>query len=113
MKRRKKNPVPPSTVAQAAKLYEAFSGHDAKVVGRLRGKSIPPYLRDGAKVVLIPFGSLDAIEYTTIRDGNREMYKHRFAKAARPLIAVTHDGRHALVLGGDWRFTDAGFEDHK
>jgi hypothetical protein len=111
--KKRKNPVPPSMVKQAAKLYESFSGHEGKILARYSGKQLPPYLRDGAKLVLIPFGSLDAVEYTTIRDGEREMYRHSFKKEARPLLAVTHDGRHAFILGGDWRFTDAGFEDFK
>jgi len=61
--------------------------------------------------VAAPIGSLDAVMYTTIRDGKVEKYIHRFAKSDRPLLAVTPDGRQLLIVGGLYRFTEAGIVD--
>ena len=70
--------------------------------------------RDKIKVipdVLIGIGEVDGIMYSTVRDGVLEKYVHRFAKKARPLFAVSHDGKQLFMLGGAYNFTERGIVD--
>lgn len=90
-------------VAQGARLIEEFSGHKAKVVGKIR---IP----DAPKTALA-IGHVLGIIYETKRDGEIESYIHRFAKASRPLLATSHDGKQLLLIGGSYNFTDRGIVD--
>lgn len=105
---RKKNPVPPSVKVQlreAAKLYENFSGHDAEVVASLDKPEMPD--------VLVAIGEIDGIMYSTVRDGVKEKYIHKFAVDARPLFAVSFDGSQLHMLGGAYDFTERGIEDRE
>jgi hypothetical protein len=54
---------------------------------------------------------LDFVGYTTVRDGKRERYIHRFRKKSRPLLAASSDGTSLQILGGEFEFTEAGIED--
>jgi hypothetical protein len=65
-----------------------------------------PQIRAGLVV-----GDLLGVMYSTIRDGIREDYKHEFAKNSRPLLIAKHDGTQIGIVGGQYRFTDAGIED--
>ena len=58
-------------------------------------------------------GELDAVLYTTRRDGRLERYIHEFAKKSRPLLAASHDGKQLVLLGGAYDFTEAGIVDRK
>lgn len=93
---------PHGDVARAAKLYETFTGHDAEEIGHLRLK-----MPQAAAVI----GQCDFIGYTTVRDGVREAYIHKFRAADRPLLAVTPDGQQLLLLGGNYDFTERGIVD--
>lgn len=86
----------------AAKLQADFSGHEPANVQKIR--------THGAKV-FTPVGKLDGVLYTTTRDGKVEKYVHRFRRTARPLLATSHDGRELRIVGGRFRFTEAGIED--
>lgn len=105
--KRKKNPVPASStqrlIEQGSALYERFSGHDAELIGRVPKPVIPK--------VLIAIGEIDGILYTTVRDGVREKYIHRFRKKSRPLLAVAPDGKSMVLLGGAYQFTESGIND--
>jgi hypothetical protein len=90
-------------VRQAARLYEAFSGHDARTVDRVPAPPVP-------KVALV-VGSCDGVLYTTKRGGKVQRFIHRFRGQARPLLLVTPDGRRLLLYGGRYRFTDRGIVD--
>ena len=109
--------VPPSSRARARKslsksaairrgasLYERFSGHEAEIVGRVKVAPLP-------KVGVI-IGDLDFVGYTTIRDGVREKYIHRFASADKPALVVSPDGKSIHVLGGRYTFTERGIVDN-
>lgn len=100
---RKPNPVPPSEIAQARKLFEDFTGHTVTEITRL---DLPPTPKVGLAV-----GTCDGILYTTERDGKIEKYIHTFKKNARPLFAVSHDGLQLLLIGGKYEFTEAGITD--
>lgn len=92
-----------SDVRKAANLWQRFSGGDIDSAVRVQIPDTP--------AVAAPIGSLDAVMYTTVRDGKVERYIHRFAKSDRPLLAVTPDGRQMLIVGGLYRFTEAGIVD--
>jgi len=100
-----KNPVPLSQhakVKQAIELFEDFTGHTPEYLDRVKLK-IPD--------VGLLIGDCDGILYTTVRDGKRESYVHRFRKNSRPRLIVTHDGKQLVLLGGAFQFTERGIED--
>jgi len=112
-RKRKQNPVPPSSrattrsrearIAEAGKLFEQFTGHDASEVIEID----MPAVHD----VMLNIGEIDGILYTTVRDGVVEKYIHKFRKNCRPLFAVSHDGKQLYMLGGSYDFTERGIVD--
>lgn len=105
---RRRNPVPPSIRVQrrnAEKLFADFTGHAPEHFDEFDKPQIPD--------VCIGVGSVDAICYTTVRDGQVEKYIHEFKPHARPLFAVSHDGKQLLLLGGAYRFTERGIVDKR
>lgn len=92
------------SVQRAAKLYEAFSGHEPEEIGRVKVRPIPK--------VMAAIGEVDGIMYTTVRDGVTEKYLHKFAKKDRPLFAVSPDGRSLHLIGGNYTFSELGIVDH-
>jgi hypothetical protein len=86
---------------QAARLFEDFTGHKANRVTRVKRK-VPR--------VGLAFGELDFVGYTTIRDGKRLAYIHRFPKKTRPLLTASSDGTQLEIHGGEFQFTEAGIE---
>lgn len=101
------NPVPPSSVlkeriAEAARLRRDFTGHDSDRVEKAEF-SVPS--------VALQIGECDGIMYTTVRDGVTEKYLHKFKKKSRPTLAVSHDGKTLVLLGGAFQFTDRGIVD--
>lgn len=103
----KKNPAPRSgnaepEVKQAAKLFQAFTGHRVTSARRVA----PP--RHKAAIAV---GPVLAVAYETTRDGKREQYLHEFRRGARPTLAASSDGRSLLMLGGAFRFTERGIVD--
>lgn len=99
--------MPPSSQAsdhaRAADLYRRFTGHEAKPLANVTVRDIP-------KVALL-IGTVDAIEYTTVRDGEKERYRHRFHNADRPLFVVAPDGKGLYLVGGNFEFTERGIVD--
>ena len=102
--------VPPSSRARgrddlerAADLFERFTGHDAQNETRV---TVPPLPKVAAVI-----GECDGVLYTTVRDGQTERYIHKFRKADKPLLCVAPDGRQILLVGGRYRFTEAGIVD--
>jgi len=90
-------------VRKAAALYERFSGHEAEAIGRIKVNPIPK--------VGVAIGTLDAVLYTTVRDGKTEKYIHKFAKRDMPLLVVSPDGSSIHVVGGRYKFTERGIVD--
>lgn len=62
--------------------------------------------------VAFKVGTVDAILYTTVRDGVTEHYKHDFKKSSRPTLISNYDGKSIAVVGGRYKFTDRGIVDH-
>jgi hypothetical protein len=99
----RKNPhLRPSRLSQAGKLLKDFSGHAPTEILRVPVKNIKRGL---------VIGTLDAVPYTTIRDGRTERYIHRFKADARPLLVASSDGRRLGIVGGRFQFTEAGIVD--
>ena len=102
--RRRKNPVP-ATQGQldaAHDLFKEFRGDNPEALEKVRMK---------APKVVLAIGQLDAVDYTTTRDGKVERYRHKFRKSSRPTLAASHDGESLHVLGGEYEFTERGIED--
>ena len=114
----KKNPVPPSSrlrakaslreseradFERAARLYEDFSGHQAGPLVRIKAKALPR--------VGIVIGHCDGLLYSTVRDGVKEKYIHKFRAKDRPLFVVSPDGDQLLLIGGEYDFTERGIVD--
>jgi hypothetical protein len=100
------NPVPPSSrvqIREAIRLYEDFSGHDGETIAKLAKPEYPD--------VVLAIGELDAVCYTTVRDGKEERYIHDFRKKSRPLLCCSHDGKTLIILGGEFQFTERGIVD--
>ena len=100
----KKNPSL-KAVDQAINLYQNFSGHKGKIIGKLEKPVIPN--------VVVAIGEVLSVVYETVRDGKAEKYIHTFSKRSRPLLAVSSDGKQMLMLGGAYTFTERGFEDER
>lgn len=90
-------------IQKARDLYERFTGHDAEEIGVVKIPSLPK----SAAVI----GVCDGVLYTTVRDGVKEKYIHRFRAADRPLLAITPDGTQILLIGGRYKFTEKGIVD--
>lgn len=89
---------------QAAILLEDFTGHPVEEIENLNLSAYDTFIEGGA---------VDAIEYTTVRDGKVERYRHEFSEAAAPIMAISHDGKITVLVGGAYQFTDRGFIDQK
>lgn len=102
---RKPNPVPASKAykaKQAIERYEDFTGHKADHYYNIQ--------MDWPDVGL-QVGHCDGILYSTVRDGVREKYIHRFKQSARPVLAASHDGEQLALIGGNFEFTARGIVD--
>lgn len=86
-------------------LYERFHGEQPRRITRMRIRSLG--------TVAVEIGQVTMIGYETIRDGQVRLYRHDFARHARPLLAASHDGRTVMLLGGAFTFTDRGIVDAK
>jgi hypothetical protein len=95
----------PATPAEleAARLLEAFSGHEAEHAERI---SVPPLPKAAVFV-----GVCDGVLYTAVRDGKRQRFIHKFRLKDRPVLACSPDGRQLLLLGGSYEFTERGIVD--
>lgn len=93
-------------IKQASKLIQDFSGHKAKIYGKIKVKDFPK--------VAIAIGDVLGISYETKRDGVMEKYYHRFTrKQARPLLVSSQDGKQLYLIGGSYDFTELGIVDRK
>lgn len=90
-------------VQRAASLFERFTGHEAEALGKIKVKPLPR--------VAVFVGDLDGVLYTTIRDGVKEKYIHKFAAKDRPALCVSPDGKQILIVGGNYTFTERGIVD--
>ena len=101
--------VPPSSrVKRGGDLREKFTGHKTRCGPIVDVPDLPDEVFD--------MGTLDAVCYTTVRDGRTEKYIHEFAKRDRPRLCVSPDGAQIIIVGGAYDWTERGFvdaSDHK
>lgn len=90
-------------IEAAISLYENFSGERPRFVDRVR---LP------VDTVVMAIGQLDAVMYSTVRDGKKEKYIHKFRKGSRPVLAASSDGKQLYILAGGYQFTDRGIVDN-
>lgn len=90
------------TKAKAAKLFFDFQGREPT------DDEIVTVALDSATPAMI-VGEFEGVIYRASGDGRR--YIHQFAKHARPVLAVSFDGKQFYALAGAYRFTDRGFVD--
>jgi len=98
--------VPLSKRAQkthAENLYREFSGHEPDEVEYVQKPEIPD--------VLTVIGELEAVIYSTVRDGENERYIHKFKPSSRAMLCVTPNGDQLVLIGGKYLFTDRGIVD--
>lgn len=91
-------------LAQAAELYRDFRERD---VGLVTKQKI-----DWPRVS-VAIGRIHAIEYRTTHDDERVLYRHEFKRWAEPDFHVSTDGRHLLILPGNFVFTERGIVDRR
>lgn len=92
-------------IEAALKRFEDFTGMSGEVVGSIE----VPEVQEGEPLVVI--GDLEAVAYTTVRNGVTESYQHEFRKSSRPVLACSHDGSRLFLLAGSYKFTSRGIED--
>jgi len=83
-------------------LFKSFRGNDPEYIDKV---DFPIYDTG------ILIGNLDGILYTTIRDGVKEKYIHKFKIKSRPLLISSYDGNQLYILKGGYNFTDRGIVD--
>ncbi len=91
-------------VAQAARLYEKFSGESPRYLDKIELE------RD---TVLLKIGLCDGVLYTARRDGKADKYVHEFSGRSRPMLCSSADGKRLYLLGGKYDFTEDGIVDKK
>lgn len=91
-------------VKAAARLFENFTGHEARYVERV--------LIDVPQVLLL-VGECDGVLYSCVRDGRPERYIHQFRKQSRPLLCSNETGSALYLVGGEYNFTSRGIVDRK
>jgi hypothetical protein len=96
------NPRERKDYDRAAKLFSDFTGHDAEPFARARIE-LPS--------VALVVGRCDGVLYTTMRDGEREKYIHRFKAKDAPALCASPDGRTLFLIGGNFEFTERGIVD--
>ena len=99
------NPTLDAQVREAARRFEAFTGHRAQNIRKIK---VPSYPKAALAV-----GPCLGIMYSTVRDGRAEKYVHRFGAKSRPLLAASADGTQLYLLGGAYNFTERGIVDKK
>lgn len=104
--RLKKNPrvVRPTEreLRQAVKLFQRFHGQEPKKIGMARVQ-LPR--------ALMRVGPLPYLFYIAPWKGRETLFKHTFARHARPLLCASHDGRALFIVGGGYDFTRDGIVD--
>jgi len=101
---RVRNPVGATKgqIENAKELFRDFRGDHPERLAKVKIR-VPK--------VGVVIGHLDGVDYTTMRDGKTERYRHTFKKSSRPTLAASHDGESLHVLGGEYEFTERGIED--
>lgn len=87
---------------QAKDLFQDFRGDEPQSLKRAK-------LRNPKTGLVI--GKLDGVLYTTVRDGKKEKYIHKFKPSAAPDLVASFDGRNLYIIGGKYSFEETGIND--
>ena len=88
---------PKKHILQAAQRFSGFHNQDPESVT----------VEDFSSTAFL-LGNLEGITYSVIEKGEIVHYHHEFDEP--PALAITHDGGNAIILSGEWSFTNRGFE---
>jgi hypothetical protein len=102
----KKNPIKHDDTRKmnlGVSLFKKFRGEEPEYIDKIPMPKIPS--------TCFVIGDCDGILYTTIRDGKKESYIHKFSKNCRPCLVSGYDGKSIHLLGGDYDFTEDGIVD--
>ena len=92
-----KRHLPRAEILSAARRFAAFHNANPESV---EIEQIP--------TTAFLLGNLQAVTYSVIENGKEVTYHHEFD--APPALAISHDGKTAFILSGEWTFTKRGFE---
>jgi len=92
-----KTPQAKKQILQAARRFSAFHNNDPENVSVEKISAVGFLL-----------GNIEEITYSVIEDGAIVHYHHVYDTP--PALAISHDGKNAFILGGEWTFTNRGFE---
>lgn len=92
-----KKTLPRAEILEAARRFQGFHNTAPESV---TVESLP--------TVAFSLGNVLAVTYEVIENGRKVAYHHEFERP--PGLAVTNDGRNAIILAGEWSFTKRGFE---
>ncbi len=90
---------PNGRLKRAERLFKNFNGRPPRHLDTVR---LPAYKQ------LVRIGPCVAIAYHA--DDGKD-YIHKFKRSARPLLAVSDDGKHLVLIGGRYHFTGRGIVD--
>jgi len=83
----RRNPVPQGRLAKtekAIRLFQRFRDQDPQFVDEYD-------MPDMSVCMLV--GKVDAIEYTTVRAGRTELYRHEFTGKSKPMLIASWNGK--------------------
>lgn len=92
-----------NTKERAKKLFEKFTGHEARVIGTVDFPAPPEYL--------VRVGRIVGIAYEATRDSETEKYFHEFRTKSAPILLASPDGKQLFIAGGKYEFTELGIVD--
>lgn len=90
-------PLPKADILAAARRFAAFHNQEPANIEATRLPNVAFLL-----------GNVLSIAYEVIENGRETVYQHEFDTP--PALAISHDGKTAFILGGEWTFTKRGFE---
>lgn len=82
----------------------------SEFVGREIGEFIEVEVNTDYKVGYV-LGEIPELHYVAERDGKVFHFDHKFKKASRPLLVVSHDGKQLIIACGRYHVTDQGIID--
>jgi len=91
-------------MAAGKRLFRAFRVDEPDALESVLAEPLPE--------VGVLIGTLDTVEYTTVRGGKVEHYRHEFAEKSRPMLVSSETGSAIFIVGGDYKFTARGIVDH-
>ena len=92
-------------VKRASRAFEKFTDNPVKKIDKVKKPNYD---------VAYELGKLVGVVYEadTI-DGRATKYQHVFSKKSQPRLAVSHDGKQLIIIGGLYNVNERGIVDTK